>query len=283
MSNEEERNVDYLSVDDPINGQKFCCLSFVEPTTDRLAHKESYIFHKFMEQYGHILYIQFCKHHDLKPDSKLDIKLDELYERYTDFKAMKYKELCEQYSEEIDDETHIRAVKVRGSYPSAQVAQMQAKKLRVSDPTFDVFVGQVGYWVPFNPVNINDVEPEYLEEKMQQLVKSHMDQESKKNEVFEKRKQDMLDKVQVDHKKEGAVELLETDKKEENKPKRKVMKNKLPPTLKAKLQQQMLANQVPDDCISVEQVDPTPSAEEVTFEETGRLCVECHMRECKCE
>lgn len=261
MSDVEEK-VDYLSVDDSINGQKYCCLSFVEPPIDRLAHKESYIFHNFMKQYGHILYIQFCKHHGLSPDNKLDIKMDELYERYSDFKSMKYKELCEQYSVEIDHETHIRAVKVRGSFPSAKVAEMHAKKLRKQDESFDVFVGQVGYWVPFNPININDVEPEYMEEAMQQLVKTHLEQETKKTEVFEKRKKEMLEKVQVDHKKEGAVQVI-TDPEEEKRMKRR-KKNQLPPGLKAKLQQQMKGNQSDDnngvslekleDCIQLEEV-----------------------------
>lgn len=269
MSDTNEEKVDYLTVDPPINGQKFCCISFVEPTVDRLAHKESYIFHKFMEQYGHILYIQFCKHHGLKPDTKMDISLDELYERYTDFKAIKYQELCNEYDEEVDNETHIRAVKVRGSYPSHKVAQMQAKKLRQSDPSFDVFVGQVGYWVPFNPININDVEPEYMEEKMQQLVKTHLDQEQKKDEVFEKRKQDMLEKINVEAK--DAVEVLENqDETEIMKDRRRRKRKELPPKLKEKLQQQLknsqsmeneLVVEVPENAIELEQVEE-PSVEE---------------------
>ena len=75
-TDETEKTIDYLEVDQPINGQQYCCLSFVEPVQDRLAHKESYFFHKFIEHYGHILYLQFCKHHGISPDSKLNIELE---------------------------------------------------------------------------------------------------------------------------------------------------------------------------------------------------------------
>jgi len=250
MSEIEEKEIDYLTVDEPIQGQKFFCISFVEPSVDRLAHKESYIFHNFMEQYGHILYIQFCKQHGLKPDTSINIELKEIYERYTDFKAIKYKELCLKYDDEINNETHIRALKVRGSYASATIAEAQAKKLRKQEKSFDVFVGQVGYWVPFNPININDVSPEYMEENMQKLVKTHIEQESKKEEVFEKRKKDMLEQVKIDNKKDGVVELIEKSD-ESNKIDKTKHKKELPPKLKAKLQQQLL-EQVSENCIEFE-------------------------------
>ena len=48
MSTEEEKTIDYLKVDVPVPGQSYCCLSFVEPTIDRLAHKESYMMDKFL-------------------------------------------------------------------------------------------------------------------------------------------------------------------------------------------------------------------------------------------
>jgi hypothetical protein len=233
MSKEQE--IDYLTVDEPINGQKFCCISFVEPSVDRLAHKESYIFHNFMEQYGHILYIQFCKHHGLKPDSKLNIEMKEVYERYTDFKAIKYAELCKKYDEEIDNETHIRAMKVKGSYPSAAI------------------VGQVGYWVPFNPININDVEPEYLEGEMQQLVKTHLEQEDKKKEVFDKRTETMLQQVKVEGK--DAVQILEESDESNTINAKKRKRKELPPVLKAKLQQQLLDQKIASDCIQIEKVE----------------------------
>lgn len=283
----KERTIDYLREDDPINGQKFMCISFVEPSIDKLSHKESYMFHNFMEHYGHILYIQFCKHHGLKPDSKLNIELDEIYERYTDFKAMKYKEVCEKYEEKFGDESHIRMVKVRGSYPSKAVADMQGKKLRNGDPSFDVFTTEVGKWVPFNPININDIEPEYMEEKMQQLVKTHLEQENKKEELFEERKQKMLEKVKVESKE--AVEVLEetdeSNKETTNNNKRRKRKD-LPPKLKAKLQQQLLDSQIADNCIEIEKIEKTDPVidDQISIEPLSHSrCIECQCVNCDCD
>lgn len=255
--------VDYLEVDKEINGQQFCCLSFVEPTTDRLAHKEAFFFHKFIEHYGHILYIQFCKHHGLKPDASLKIEMEELYDRYADFKAIKYTEVCKEYDTEVNNETHIRAIKVRGSYSSEAAANAQANKLRKSDPSFDVFVGQVGYWVPFNPVNLNDIKPEYMEEKMQELVKAHLDNELKKDELFEQRRSSMMDQIKVETKTEPCVleEVKEEVKEEEPKHRRKI-KKELPPALKTKLQEQMLMFQTNQDAVRDEALAETQSPDE---------------------
>lgn len=245
-----ETKIDYLSVDNEISGQKFCCISFCEPSVDKLSHKESYIFNHFVKQFSHILYLQWCKHHKISPDSELEINNQEIYDRYTDFKAIKYKELCEQYQKETNNENHTRIVKVRGSYNSLDEAKAKAKRLRVEDEQFDVFVGQVGAWIPFNPVNINDVSPEYIEEKMQDLVKTHIQQEQHKEEIFNKRKNDMIEQVKVDNKKEGAIQLLENTNK-----KKKVVKNKLPDDIKTKLQKRLLESQSKEDNITKEDIE----------------------------
>ena len=249
LKEEKEEKVDYLDVDGIVAGQQYCCLSFVEPVVDKLAHKESFIFHKFLGQYSHILYLQFCKLHKIDPTDKLQLDLEDLYERYGDFKAMKYEELCKEYVTEHGDAPHMRMVKVRGSYPSAEIANEKAKGLRLMDANFDVFVGQVGYWIPFNPININDVEPEYIEEGMQSLVKTHLEQERKKEQVFNERKDKMTKQIQEDNAKPSAVQLLEDgDELNIRKKRRRIQKlpNKVLTKLRQKLKDQQTIEDIPD-------------------------------------
>ena len=46
---EYDSNIDYLQEDDIINGQQYCCLSFVEPTEEVEKHLEVYIFNQFLK------------------------------------------------------------------------------------------------------------------------------------------------------------------------------------------------------------------------------------------
>ena len=47
MSNYDS-NIDYLQEDNIINGQQYCCLSFVEPAEEVEKHLEVYIFNQFL-------------------------------------------------------------------------------------------------------------------------------------------------------------------------------------------------------------------------------------------
>lgn len=240
--------IDYLKVDDPISGQAWCCMSFVEPTVDRLAHKESYMMDKFISQYSQILYLQFCKRHDIKPDGEYKWDLHELYDRYSDFKSIKYKELSNEYDKMVDHETNRRIVKFRGVYPTSDIAQKKAESLREKDPTFHVFVGQVGYWLPFNPVDIDDIDPVYLEQEMQMLVKTHMDQEKEKDKLFDERREEMMKSVKLDNSRSDAIQIIENSDESSKRP-RKVAG--LPAGVKEKLQKRMADNQILEEEIPV--------------------------------
>ena len=66
--------------------------------------------------------------------------------------------------------TSIRGIKVRGTYDTQKEAAVRAKVLQNMDPSFHVFVGQVGYWLPWDP-EANDVaDQQYQEEHLNNLV-----------------------------------------------------------------------------------------------------------------
>ena len=135
MSDKEvEEKIDFLEVDDPIGGQQFVCLSFVSPE-DVIQNKEAFKTAKFLQSYA----------------KDKGMKFDEVYEDYLGFQYKFQDEIQRDFDNENKGQTNIRGVKVRGVYSSKEEAESRAKKLHRIDSSFHVFIGQVGYWLPWNP------------------------------------------------------------------------------------------------------------------------------------
>jgi hypothetical protein len=84
----------------------------------------------------------------------------------------------------------MRGLKVRGVYGTLKEAQVRAEVLRRKDPTFDVFVGQVGYWLPWDPENKDKVEDqEYMEGELNTLMKKYKENQQKKDEFWAQEKE----------------------------------------------------------------------------------------------
>ena len=162
---------DYLDEDKPIPGQKFVCLSFVSPEIV-LEDKKLYTLYKYMKSINK----------DLEGD-------------YEQFKE-KYKYYCEDNDEELqvefdnicNFETNIRGIKVRGVYDSERAANIRAQVLQKMDSSFHVYVGQVGYWLPWEP-NANKVqEQEYMNDSLNKLVKEYNKNQVKKDMFYDEKK-----------------------------------------------------------------------------------------------
>ena len=184
--------VDYLDVDKPIPGQNYTCISFVSPD-ELMKQKELFLFNKYMNQRCGELenqveeVIKKCSD-DIKNKIERDIveklRLEMKY-TYTEFKS-KYDDFKYKYNDELnaafekvsDKKTSIRGVKVRGCYDSYEQAERRAKDLQRTDRSFHVFVGQVGYWLPWDPNADQVQDEEYLEGELNTLM-----QEYKKNEI----------------------------------------------------------------------------------------------------
>ena len=98
-------------------------------------------------------------------------------------------------------QTSVRGFKARGNFPSQEEAELRAKILRETDPSFDVYVGPVGTWLPWEPDAYKTGKVEYMEEELNQLA-----HEKKKNEeiaktVFEQRVKDSKEKAMHENKK----------------------------------------------------------------------------------
>jgi len=100
----------------------------------------------------------------------------------------------------------VRGVKVRGCYATEEEANNRAKAIQEFDPNFDVFVGQIGKWLAWNPDPSTAINQEYSNEKLNDLMKSYKQQLEKSKIMEHQRKTDFV---------EGSKRVSEDEKKEQ--------------------------------------------------------------------
>ena len=201
----EEIKEDFLEVDSKIPGQNYVCLSFVSPEKI-LKQKEVFIASKFLDYIFNDENDLYSK--DLR-EKLINKQCKPNYETvkniYEDWKYTRTNDLETEFHELNDYKTSMRGLKVRGVYDSHKEANVRAQLLRRKDPSFNVFVGQVGYWLPWDPECESVPEQEYQEGMLNDLVKKYKDNlnsrdelyENVKNEKVEKAKKEVIEKKDV--------------------------------------------------------------------------------------
>ena len=91
-----------------------------------------------------------------------------------------------------ENKNNLVGIKIRGVFEKYDDACDHAKKLQSIDPNFNIYVGEVGKWLPFNP-DVNVIQTsEYLNEGLNDMMKSYHENQDKANLLHEKRKNEML-------------------------------------------------------------------------------------------
>lgn len=94
----------------------------------------------------------------------------------------------------------IRGVKIRGVYASREKAEKALEILKKKDKYFDIWLGEVGKWLPWNPNTNQAEEVKYRNKKLDKIMgKVHTTEMQTLNELVGRRK-DQLDKDKVAHK-----------------------------------------------------------------------------------
>ena len=189
MSDTEDKT-DFLEVDDPIGGQQFVCLSFVSPE-DIIQNKEAFKTAKFLQSYA----------------KDKGMKFDEVYEDYLGFQYKFQDEIQRDFDKENKGQTNIRGVKVRGVYSSKEEAESRSKKLHRIDSSFHVFIGQVGYWLPWNPCADKIEDEKFLDSGLNELMSKYKENNINKDLLYEEEKRDKM--------KAAQAEVLAAKKREE--------------------------------------------------------------------
>ena len=98
--------------------------------------------------------------------------------------------MCISFLSDVENKLSLKGVKVRGSFKTLEEAQEHAKKLQSIDQAHNVFVGEVGKWVAFNPdVNSKEAgDPEYANEQLNKMMKDYSKNQEQASLVNEERK-----------------------------------------------------------------------------------------------
>lgn len=197
--------VDLLDEDKKINNQEFVCLSFISPEKI-IKQKELFYFEEFVKQWNFNKslekFTQFLNFVSVKYDISFEKLSQDMKEFVDEEKTKIYNSVSDDYKTFIDKneeslektylsqnefQTCTRGIKVRGSYPTLQDAEMRCKLLREKDPAHDIFVGQVGVWMPFDPDAYKTGKVQYMEEELNQLMTNKKLNEQRAKEEFDDR------------------------------------------------------------------------------------------------
>ena len=212
--------VDLLDVDKAIAGQSFGCFSFISPEKI-LKQREMFYFEEFLKQWEmnksmekfhqFLNFISFkykLQFDEVIKDFEVFVKEERdtivnssLEDDYKTFLDRDEDELEKKFNFKHNFQTSVRGFKSRGNFASQEEAELRAKLLREIDPSFDIFVGPVGTWLPWEPEAYKTGRVEYMEEELNQLASEKKKNETIAKSAFEQRVKETKQKAIEENKK----------------------------------------------------------------------------------
>ena len=188
MSKVEEQVEDFLEVDQTIPGQQYCVLSFLSPESV-LKKKEVFFNSEFLKWVCD--QSEFLDNVVLKGD-KTRLDYAAVKEKYDDFIYNNEERLENEFHELEDFKTTVRGIKVRGVYATQREAEVRCKVLQRLHKRDNVFLGQVGYWLPWDPNPERVENTEYLEPELNKLMKQYKENAAKRDIYYQENKDNLL-------------------------------------------------------------------------------------------
>jgi hypothetical protein len=127
-------------------------------------------------------------------EKQKDLSVSKLSEEYDDFMFKNGANLEDEFYAKNDFRTTVRGLKIRGSYSTREEAESRAKKLQKMDADHNIFVGQVGKWLPWDPSPNAIQDQEYAEDQLNTLMKKYKENEEAR-EMFHKEQRDRAKKT----------------------------------------------------------------------------------------
>ena len=214
--------VDLLEVDKAVAGQTFGCFSFISPESI-LKQREMFYFEEFLKQWemnkSMEKFHQFLNFLSFKyklqfeevikdfetfvKEERENIIQSSIEDDYKTFLDREENDLEKKFNVKHNFQTSVRGFKVRGNFASQEEAELRAKLLRETDPNFDIFVGPVGTWLPWEPEAYKTGRVEYMEEELNQLAHEKKKNEEVAKSAFEQRVKETKQKA-IDENKRNA-------------------------------------------------------------------------------
>ena len=130
--------------------------------------------------------------------------------------------ICISFLTDKENKSTLSGIKFRGGFSTYEAACDHAKKVQSIDPYFNVFVGEAGKWLPFDPAPDSKVvqDSEYANEQLNTMMKAYMENQEKAKVYHEQRKTELVRKNILDNLSTRQDNLKEV--------KKKLRKSKLP-------------------------------------------------------
>jgi len=118
------------------------------------------------------------------------IKKTKIKDDYEAFMFKNQSTLEDEFFKKNEFRTSIRGLKVRGVTGTHGEAVILSKKLQRSDPIHNIFVGEVGKWLPWDPKPSQVQDQEYAEDQLNSLMKNYKNnEEAREKFISEERKE----------------------------------------------------------------------------------------------
>jgi len=127
-----------------------------------------------------------------------DFKESSIVESYEKYMAMNRQRLEDEFHKQNNFQTSMHGLKVRGVYSNQEQANAHAKALNKKDPYFNVYVADVGEWLPWDPEPEEVKDQEYQSDDLNKLMQSYKDNAAKRDAFFEEDKRQKMSKAAAD-------------------------------------------------------------------------------------
>jgi hypothetical protein len=146
----------------------------------------------------------FCRKSKIRVDTTMDsfhtfvkanekeLKESNLKDLYDDYMYVNKAKLEDEFYAKNEFRTTVRGLKVRGVYASQAEAVARSKKLQRQDTLHNIFVGEIGKWLPWDPEPHEVADQEYADDQLNTLMKKYNENEQKRDELYAEQKLNRL-------------------------------------------------------------------------------------------
>ena len=113
-------------------------------------------------------------------------------ESYEKYMVINRQRLEDEFHKQQSFQTTMHGLKVRGVYSNQEQANARAKALNKKDPYFNVYVADVGEWLPWDPEPEEVKDQEYQSDDLNKLMQSYKDNAAKRDAFFEEEKRQKM-------------------------------------------------------------------------------------------
>lgn len=121
--------------------------------------------------------------------SERELRESKLKESFDEFMSKNKEKLEDEFFAKNDFRTTVRGLKIRGVYGSQGEAMARSKKLQRTDPLHNIFMAEVGKWLPWDPAPNDVAEQEYAEDQLNTLMKKYKENEEMREQFHREQRE----------------------------------------------------------------------------------------------